>query len=232
LTVSYATTLVGDQTNWANYRSTAVANFLGWKNYGNGHVIFDASQGTSPTGSVVNNASATTVWAPTFPTLMGWNGSSTYGVRVDTARVSESCSGNAATATTANALNTANAYTGTTITASTQFSGPGTGLTGTSNSLNAGLGVNQTWRATAKVLATSYTNSTGKPIAVSMSVICSAGSATLTATVGGVALIGPQVTNLAGQRAYMGFIVPPGIVYSVAISLGTGSSIQWAEMSV
>jgi hypothetical protein len=42
------------------------------------------------------------------------------------------------TASTANALNTSNAYTGTTFTASTQFSGPGTGLTGTASSLTAG----------------------------------------------------------------------------------------------
>ena len=44
----------------------------------------------------------------------------------------------ATTASTANALNVSNAYTGTTITASTQFSGPGTGLTGTAASLNIG----------------------------------------------------------------------------------------------
>ena len=44
----------------------------------------------------------------------------------------------ATTATTANALNTANAYQGTTFTATTQFSGPGTGLTGTAASLTVG----------------------------------------------------------------------------------------------
>jgi hypothetical protein len=35
---------------------------------------------------------------------MGWNGVNTHGVRVDTARLSESCSGNAATATTASTV--------------------------------------------------------------------------------------------------------------------------------
>jgi hypothetical protein len=55
------------------------------------------------------------------------------------------------TATTANALNASNAYTGTTFTASAQFSGPGTGLTGTASSLTVGTA------ATANALNTSNT---------------------------------------------------------------------------
>jgi hypothetical protein len=109
-----ATTLSGDQSNWASLRTNAVANMLSWKNYGNGHIIFDASQSTSPTGSAVNNTNATNAWTGTFPTLMGWNGSQTYGVRVDSARVSDStsgsstsCSGNAATATYATSAGSA-----------------------------------------------------------------------------------------------------------------------------
>ena len=62
-----------------------VAQMLRWKNYGSSHVIFDASNGTSPTGSAVNNATPTVDWSPSYPTLMGWNGSSTYGVRVQLA---------------------------------------------------------------------------------------------------------------------------------------------------
>jgi hypothetical protein len=67
-----------------------VVGQLAWKNYGNGHTIFDASQGTSPSGSSVNNTNAATPWSAAYPTLMGWNGSSTYGVRVDSARVADS----------------------------------------------------------------------------------------------------------------------------------------------
>ena len=44
----------------------------------------------------------------------------------------------ATTATTANSLNTGNSYTGVNFTASGQFSGPGTGLTGTAASLTVG----------------------------------------------------------------------------------------------
>lgn len=86
---SSATTLNGDQSNWASIRSNAVANMLGWKNYGNGHVIFDASNGTSPSGAAVNNSNPASAWTPSYPTLMGWNGSSTCGVRVDSARVAD-----------------------------------------------------------------------------------------------------------------------------------------------
>lgn len=89
LTGVAASTLAGSQWDWATYRSTAVANMLGWKNYGNGHVIFDASQSTSPSGGAVNNTNSAAAWSAGYPTLMGWNGSTTYGVRVDSARVAD-----------------------------------------------------------------------------------------------------------------------------------------------
>lgn len=66
-----------------------VAKILRWKNYGSGHVIFDASQSTSPSGGGVNNANPDVPWSGTYPTLMGWNGVNTYGVRVDRARTAE-----------------------------------------------------------------------------------------------------------------------------------------------
>ena len=103
-TATTATTATTFSTNRGNYKGVtdgAVAGQLMWKNYGNVHTIFDASQGTAPTGTSVNNTNSTVPWSATYPTLMGWNGSSTYGVRVDSARVSDSCSGNSATATTA-----------------------------------------------------------------------------------------------------------------------------------
>ena len=91
-TATTATTLSGDQTNWASNRLYAVANMLGWKNYANNHVIIDASASTSPTGSAINNTNSANAWTATYPTLMGWNGSTTYGVRVDSARIADSVS--------------------------------------------------------------------------------------------------------------------------------------------
>ena len=85
----YANTLAGDENNWAGYRDRAVANMLSWNNYGNGHIIFDASRGVAPNGAAVNNVNPHIGWGPTFPTLMGWNGANTYGVRVHTASYAE-----------------------------------------------------------------------------------------------------------------------------------------------
>jgi len=78
-------------TDWND--STVVNDVIGqiaWQNYGNNHTIFDASKSISPSGTSVNNTNSTNVWSATYPTLMGWNGSSTYGVRVDTARYADS----------------------------------------------------------------------------------------------------------------------------------------------
>lgn len=69
-----------------------VAGLLAWKNFGNGHVIFDASQAISPTGSAVNQTNPIRRWIPTYPTLMGWNGTDTYGVRVDSSREADTLS--------------------------------------------------------------------------------------------------------------------------------------------
>ena len=82
---------IGSRTNWNNLNSIgAVVGQLAWKNYSNNHTIFDASAGTSPDGTTVNNTNSSIAWASNYPTLMGWNGISTYGVRVDSARIADS----------------------------------------------------------------------------------------------------------------------------------------------
>jgi len=91
--VSYAgVTNIPTRTDWAtaNPHRGFVAEQMSWKNYGNSHTIFDASAGTSPSGTAVNNTNAQVAWSATYPTLMGWNGANTYGVRVDVARYAES----------------------------------------------------------------------------------------------------------------------------------------------
>jgi len=102
-----ATTLSTNNSNYFGVTNGAVVGQMMWKNYANNHTIFDASASTSPSGVSVNNTNSAVAWAATYPTLMGWNGASTYGVRVDSARISDStsgsstsCTGNAATSTT------------------------------------------------------------------------------------------------------------------------------------
>ena len=110
---STATNLSTDRTNWStNGTISATVGQLAWKNYGNSHTIFDASQSTSPNGGAVNNTNAAIAWSSTYPTLMGWNGVYTYGVRVDSARTSDNTTGNAATATSATTATTATNVSG------------------------------------------------------------------------------------------------------------------------
>jgi hypothetical protein len=81
------------QGNWAG--SGVIDNVVGllsWRAYGSGHVIFDASASITPSGTNCNNTNPETNWTSSYPTLMGWNGSNTYGVRVDSARVADSAS--------------------------------------------------------------------------------------------------------------------------------------------
>ena len=115
-----ATKLSGNGGTWqADGTFGNVVGQLAWIAFGNNHTIFDASNSTAPNGSVINNINPTNAWqfGGGLPTLMGWNGSSTWGVRVDSARYADTslvCTGNAATATSAT---TAAACTGNAATA-------------------------------------------------------------------------------------------------------------------
>lgn len=86
--------------SWENFAESRelVVGSLAWSQYGNGHVIFDSSKGISPTGVGVDRKNATIPWRNEHPTLMGWNGSDTYGVRVDSARIADTVVTVAATA--------------------------------------------------------------------------------------------------------------------------------------
>jgi hypothetical protein len=66
-----------------------VSKYLRWRHHVNSHVIFDASSSLSPTASAINNSNPTIAWQPTYPTIMGWNGTQTYGVKVDRSRNAE-----------------------------------------------------------------------------------------------------------------------------------------------
>lgn len=104
-----AVTLTSTQSNWGSTGVLAnVVGLLSWRNYGNSHVIFDASASLSPSGGAVNNTNSQVAWSSSYPTLMGWNGSNTYGVRVDSARTSDSTSGSSTSvsATTSTGIQT------------------------------------------------------------------------------------------------------------------------------
>lgn len=85
-----ATKLSTNRNNYKNITDSSVVGELMWKDYGNGHTIFDASNSTTPTGVAKNNTNPDVAWTATCPTLMGYNGEKTYGVRVDSARLADS----------------------------------------------------------------------------------------------------------------------------------------------
>jgi hypothetical protein len=97
----------------------------------------------------------------------------------------------------------------------------GTNISGTSNALSSGVGVNQVYSAPTRALATTYTNSSTKSI---MMVITSNGTGTGIVTIGGVN-VGTVNSSYADTSSY---IIPPGATYSVATFTGL---VRWTELS-
>lgn len=73
--------------------SEQVSKFQRWANYGQNHVIFDASKGVRPDGQACDRTNAQNQWTATYPTLMGFNGQYTYGLRTDSARNADCVAG-------------------------------------------------------------------------------------------------------------------------------------------
>lgn len=107
----------------------------------------------------------------------------------------------------------------------------GTNITGTATGLNAGVGVGQTWQnvSGSRTAGTTYTNSTGKPIVVSVSISRSGDVARVTMIVNGIS-VASAWTGVSGieQRACAPVIVPNGSTYSIADV--SGSIAIWAEL--
>lgn len=107
------------------------------------------------------------------------------------------------------------------------------GTTWTSAAPAGAIGVGQTWQdvSASRALTTSYTNSTGKPIQVSVNARSSTG-AYIQASVGGVTLIGSDNGGTTGPRMFISFVVPNSVSYSITFSAGSlvSGSLQWAEL--
>ena len=73
--------------------SDQVVKYQRWANYGQNHVIFDASKGIRPDGQACDRTNAQNQWTATYPTLMGFNGQYTYGLRTDSARNADCVAG-------------------------------------------------------------------------------------------------------------------------------------------
>ncbi|SET27039.1 hypothetical protein SAMN03159512_01801 [Pseudomonas sp. NFR09] len=95
--------------------------------------------------------------------------------------------------------------------------------------LNSTLGYNRTYVdvTVSRGSGVTYTNSSGAPIQVFLSLDTLSGAEATTVVVGGVTIYSGD-PGVAGQRAPLSFIVPNGYGYSVTIS---GTTIQkWVEL--
>jgi len=110
----------------------------------------------------------------------------------------------------------------------TPASGVLTNCTGTSTALNAGIGVGQTWQnvLASRAAATTYTNSTGKPIFVLIT--CTSGGTTIIGTINALTFN----TGIAAGAYYncstLYLVVPNGSTYRTN-SFGAGSQ-SWHEL--
>lgn len=135
--------------------------------------------------------------------------------------------GNAATATTAAACS-GNAATATAV----AFSGiTGKPTTVSGYGITDTMGNGQTWQAMigSRAAATTYTNTSGKPIAVCVWATATTLNGNLDATINGLAnaVRGNQV-HAANAIATLTFVVPAGATYSVTATAATIG--QWQEM--
>lgn len=240
---STATKLSTDRTTWStNGTLSSTVGQLAWNNYGNNHTIFDASKGLTPTGVSKSNTTPDFAWSATYPTLMGYNGVSTFGVRVDISARSESCTG---TAQNANQL----------IGKNWNWSGQGgqpTWLWGGSDGTNMyvynpsnfnvnysnisgvannAIGYNQNWGYYGRANYVWYTNDTGRPIMVSIASI--GRDAYCKLWVNGVEVAHTQDTyQVDASRASANTIVPPGATYMGLTGKYNGGDgrVYWAEL--
>jgi hypothetical protein len=105
-----------------------------------------------------------------------------------------------------------------------------TNLTGTANSLNAGLGVNQTWQSVSRAVGTTYTNSTGKPIVAAVTLSCTAGTSVQGFTINGAVNVYAGSTNVAGAASGFAIVIPDGATYVTVTNGGTLSVVTWNEL--
>ena len=93
-----------------------------------------------------------------------------------------------------------------------------------------GVGVGQTWQSVTRVLGTTYTNSTGKPIMVMASVRCQGARTPARAYVDGLMISNNYAADCCGVAQTpvfpLSFIVPNGSTYYC-----TGAAlVAWAEL--
>jgi len=91
------------------------------------------------------------------------------------------------------------------------------------------IGVGQTWQSPSRAIGTTYTNSTGKPITVAVTVTCTSGFTVQGLIINGATVYAGSV-NAATAAAGFSLIVPNGATYVTVTNGGTLSIVSWAEL--
>jgi hypothetical protein len=96
----------------------------------------------------------------------------------------------------------------------------------------AGLGYNQTWQdvASSRALGTTYTNSTGAPIMVSIGVSYAGGSNVIRFRVGSITVGYESGNATTDVNDSVAFIVQNGQTYIAEIVSGSVSVVYWSEL--
>jgi hypothetical protein len=105
------------------------------------------------------------------------------------------------------------------------------GTTWTSTA-QTGLGYNQTWQdvASSRALGTTYTNSTGAPIMVSIGVSYPSGANTIRFRVGSITVGYESGNSTTDVNDSVTFIVQNGQTYIAEILTGSVSIVYWSEL--
>jgi hypothetical protein len=159
-----------------------------------------------------------TVIGTDVPSPTGTGASGTWAINI---------TGNAATATSA--TNAGN------VTGTVAIANGGTGQTSAAAAGSAlgAIGQGQTWQSPSRVIGTTYTNSTGRPIQVNICVQAPGSNGYASVTVGGVIIgyLGIASGGLYPFYLNISFIVPASTNYSCNVVSGTSPSlVTWAEL--
>jgi len=99
---------------------------------------------------------------------------------------------------------------------------------------DAGIGYGQTWQnmtSSRAINGTSYTNSTTKPIMISVIATATAAATTLKTTIAGnVISQGFGSNSIDSDINSNPIIIPVGATYSVAPSVGSATLVAWWEL--
>lgn len=191
---------------------------------------------TGITGTLLVSNGGTGATSITSGSLVKGNGTNAF-TAATSAEIATAIGSTAVTNATnaTNSTNATNVVSGGTIasnvTATTQSNGDNsTKVSTTAHVYGMGIGWGQTWQdmTSSRAIGTTYTNSTGKPIMVSIYCITTGASQIVTLTVGGVAVAKQQGDTTNGAAASsISAIIPSGTTYVLS---GNRTLSLWAEL--